>query len=97
MLRDYTGLSSNELRSNFSLWYQALDNVSEIMNAVDNEVMGLLFKTIQSMNSIREVIVKGLESGLRNDAPDAAIAMRQKVIMLYLSYVIVLNQCFCQN
>lgn len=67
------------------------------MNAVDNEVMGLLFKTIQSMNSIREVIVKGLESGLRNDAPDAAIAMRQKVIMLYLSYVIVLNQCFCQN
>jgi len=23
--------------------------------------------------------VKGLESGLRNDAPDAAIAMRQKV------------------
>lgn len=97
MLRDYTGLSSNELRSNFSLWYQALDNVSEIMNAVDNEVMGLLFKTIQSMNSIREVIVKGLESGLRNDAPDAAIAMRQKVIMLYLSCVIVLNQCFCQN
>lgn len=97
MLRDYTGLSSNELRSNFALWYQALDNVSEIMNAVDNEVMGLLFKTIQSMNSIREVIVKGLESGLRNDAPDAAIAMRQKVIMLYLSYVIVLNQCFCQN
>lgn len=97
MLRDYTGLSSNELRSNFSLWYQALDNVSEIMNAVDNEVMGLLFKTIQSMNSIHEVIVKGLESGLRNDAPDAAIAMRQKVIMLYLSYVIVLNQCFCQN
>lgn len=97
MLRDCTGLSSNELRANFSLWYQALDNVSEIMNAIDNELMGLLFKTIQSMNSIREVIVKGLESGLRNDAPDAAIAMRQKVIMLYLSYVIVLNQCFCQN
>lgn len=58
------------------------------MNAVDNEVMGLLFKTIQSLNSIREVIVKGLESGLRNDAPDAAIAMRQKVIILYLNFFI---------
>ncbi|GAB2249414.1 hypothetical protein Droror1_Dr00012773 [Drosera rotundifolia] len=27
---------------------------------------------------MREVLIKGLESGLRNDAPDAEIAMRQK-------------------
>lgn len=37
-----------------------------------------LIKTIRSLNALREIIVKGLESGLRNDAPDAAIAMRQK-------------------
>ncbi|KAA3480288.1 phosphoglucan, water dikinase, chloroplastic [Gossypium australe] len=37
-----------------------------------------LIKTMRSLGALREVIVKGLESGLRNDAPDAAIAMRQK-------------------
>ena len=41
--------------------------------------MNLLVKTIQSLNALRALVVKGLESGLRNDAPDAAIAMRQKV------------------
>lgn len=38
-----------------------------------------LIKTMRSLGALREVFVKGLESGLRNDAPDAAIAMRQKV------------------
>ncbi|TKY50532.1 Phosphoglucan, water dikinase [Spatholobus suberectus] len=42
------------------------------------EVIKLLFKTMESLNVLREIIVKGLESGLRNDAPDSAIAMRQK-------------------
>ncbi|KAG5252100.1 phosphoglucan, water dikinase [Salix suchowensis] len=37
-----------------------------------------LIKTMRSLNDLRDIIVKGLESGLRNDAPDAAIAMRQK-------------------
>ncbi|XP_038995104.1 phosphoglucan, water dikinase, chloroplastic-like isoform X2 [Hibiscus syriacus] len=37
-----------------------------------------LIKTVWSLSSLRGLIVKGLESGLRNDAPDAAIAMRQK-------------------
>ncbi|KDP32558.1 hypothetical protein JCGZ_13108 [Jatropha curcas] len=37
-----------------------------------------LMKTIRSLDALRDIIVKGLESGLRNDAPDAAIAMRQK-------------------
>lgn len=36
-------------------------------------------KTIQSLDNLRQEIAKGLDSGLRNDAPDAAIAMRQKV------------------
>ncbi|MBA0588518.1 hypothetical protein Gorai_001615 [Gossypium raimondii] len=31
-----------------------------------------------SLSALRQVIVKGLESGLKNDASDAAIAMRQK-------------------
>jgi phosphoglucan, water dikinase len=56
-----------------------LDNANETSNVVDSQVMELLFKTMQSLTAIREVIIKGLESGLRNDAPDAAIAMRQKV------------------
>ncbi|KAL9262661.1 Phosphoglucan, water dikinase, chloroplastic-like protein [Drosera capensis] len=38
-----------------------------------------LLSALQSLNAMREVLMKGLESGLRNDAPDAAIAMRQKV------------------
>ncbi|MED6171495.1 Phosphoglucan, water dikinase, chloroplastic [Stylosanthes scabra] len=49
-------------------------------STADSEEKGikLLFKTMESLNSLREIIVKGLESGLRNDAPDSAIAMRQK-------------------
>lgn len=38
----------------------------------------ILMSTLQSLTILRSLIVKGLESGLRNDAPDAAIAMRQK-------------------
>ncbi|XP_048496016.1 phosphoglucan, water dikinase, chloroplastic isoform X2 [Beta vulgaris subsp. vulgaris] len=37
-----------------------------------------LIKVMQSLNSLRDVLMKGLESGLRNDAPDASIAIRQK-------------------
>lgn len=52
----------------------------EPSNNLKGDEMGLLMRTIQSLNGLREVIVKGLESGVRNDAPDAAIAMRQKVV-----------------
>lgn len=38
----------------------------------------LLMKTLESLTALRLAIAKGLESGLRNDAPDTAIAMRQK-------------------
>jgi len=34
-----------------------------------------------SLSYLRSILMKGLESGLRNDAPDSAIAMRQKVIL----------------
>ena len=51
----------------------------ESSSSSENIAIDLLFKTMQSLNALREIIVKSLESGLRNDAPDAAIAMRQKV------------------
>ncbi|KAK6914379.1 Pyruvate phosphate dikinase, AMP/ATP-binding [Dillenia turbinata] len=51
---------------------KTLDDLGESSNAAD------LLKTMQALTNLRERIVKGLESGLRNDAPDAAIAMRQK-------------------
>ncbi|KAL7219749.1 hypothetical protein ACSBR2_012751 [Camellia fascicularis] len=57
---------------------KSLDSLQETNNASTNNGMHLLVKTIQSLNALREVIVKGLESGIRNDAPDAAIAMRQR-------------------
>ncbi|KAE8658422.1 Phosphoglucan [Hibiscus syriacus] len=38
-----------------------------------------LIKATLSLNALRQVIVKGLESGLKNNAPEAAIAMRQKL------------------
>uniref|UniRef100_A0A7N2LWV0 CBM20 domain-containing protein n=1 Tax=Quercus lobata TaxID=97700 RepID=A0A7N2LWV0_QUELO len=50
----------------------------EASSSSENIAIDLLFKTMQSLNALREIIVKSLESGLRNDAPDAAIAMRQK-------------------
>ena len=34
---------------------------------------------MHSLTGLRAVLLYGLESGLRNDAPDSAIAMRQKV------------------
>ncbi|KAL2928069.1 Phosphoglucan water dikinase chloroplastic [Bienertia sinuspersici] len=39
------------------------------------EEVNKLLKPMQALNSLREVLMKGLESGLRNDASDAAIAM----------------------
>lgn len=56
----------------------SLDNFQESNNVLENKGIDLLIKTMRSLNALREGIVKGLESGLRNDASDAAIAMRQK-------------------
>ncbi|GMH08067.1 hypothetical protein Nepgr_009907 [Nepenthes gracilis] len=57
---------------------RSLDGLDESGDDVKSKGFDQLLKTMQSLNAIREVLVKGLESGLRNDAPDAAIAMRQK-------------------
>ncbi|CAM6112841.1 unnamed protein product [Calypogeia fissa] len=38
----------------------------------------VLIGTLHSLTGLRALLMKGLESGLRNDAPDDAIAMRQK-------------------
>ncbi|KAF8402196.1 hypothetical protein HHK36_013148 [Tetracentron sinense] len=57
---------------------KSLDNFGESSNALENGGIDLLIKTLQSLGGLRAVIVKGLESGIRNDVPDAAIAMRQK-------------------
>ena len=62
----------------YYFFFQNLDAV-ESSSSSENIAIDLLFKTMQSLNALREIIVKSLESGLRNDAPDAAIAMRQKV------------------
>ncbi|CAA7017203.1 unnamed protein product [Microthlaspi erraticum] len=49
-----------------------LDTSGESSNVLE------LIKTMHSLASLRETIIKELNSGLRNDAPDTAIAMRQK-------------------
>ncbi|XAR58188.1 Phosphoglucan, water dikinase [Bertholletia excelsa] len=64
--------------SALSQFLECKKSLEETNNALGSNGMDLLVKTIQSLNALREVMVKGLESGLRNDAPDAAIAMRQK-------------------
>ncbi|XP_075496743.1 LOW QUALITY PROTEIN: phosphoglucan, water dikinase, chloroplastic-like [Primulina tabacum] len=57
---------------------KVLDNMEGSDNIAENGWISVLMKTIQAMDNLREEIIKGLESGLRNDAPDAAIAIRQK-------------------
>lgn len=58
--------------SSFLECKKCLDKLEDSSNILE------LTKTMQSLDALREVIVKGLESGLRNDASDAAIARRQK-------------------
>lgn len=71
----------------YNVCSQNLDGFEGTRNALENNGMDLLVKTIQSVNALREAIAKGLESGLRNDASDAAIAMRQKVIANCSNYL----------
>ncbi|XP_042489623.1 phosphoglucan, water dikinase, chloroplastic-like isoform X2 [Macadamia integrifolia] len=54
------------------------DKSEESNNFSKGDDIDLLMKTLQSLVALRAVLIKGLESGLRNDAPDTAIAMRQK-------------------
>ncbi|GBG79977.1 hypothetical protein CBR_g30239 [Chara braunii] len=41
-------------------------------------ILEILMSTMHVLTGLRAVLLKGLESGLRNDAPDEAVAMRQK-------------------
>lgn len=61
--------------------FQSLDQVDHAEDLDKNDTIQILMTTLQSLSSLRSVLMKGLESGLRNDAPDNAIAMRQKVIL----------------
>jgi phosphoglucan,water dikinase len=66
---DDRGLSALNL---FFECKKRLDTSGESSNVLE------LIKTMHSLASLRETIIKELNSGLRNDAPDTAIAMRQK-------------------
>ncbi|XP_052189149.1 phosphoglucan, water dikinase, chloroplastic isoform X2 [Diospyros lotus] len=76
-IKDSLDERSLSLLSLFLDCKKSLDRLEET-SLRENNGKDLLVKTIQSLSDLREVIVNGLESGLRNDAPDAAIAMRQK-------------------
>lgn len=58
---------------------QNLEKLQEEECFVENGGVESLLETLQSLTNIRSLLLRGLESGLRNDAPDTAIAMRQKV------------------
>ncbi|KAJ6680380.1 PHOSPHOGLUCAN WATER DIKINASE CHLOROPLASTIC [Salix purpurea] len=55
-----------------------LDCKKNLESAEESRTVFQLIKTMQSLNALRDTIVKGLKSGIRNDASDAAIAMCQK-------------------
>ncbi|KAJ4968179.1 hypothetical protein NE237_014880 [Protea cynaroides] len=57
---------------------KSLDKLEESNNFSKDDGVDLLMKTLQSLSVLRAVLIKGLESGLQNDAPDTAIATRQK-------------------
>ncbi|RWR87190.1 phosphoglucan, water dikinase, chloroplastic isoform X1 [Cinnamomum micranthum f. kanehirae] len=57
---------------------KSLDKLEASTVSLQNGSADLILDTILSLTNLRSVLVKGLESGLRNDAPDVAIAMRQK-------------------
>ncbi|XP_042390095.1 phosphoglucan, water dikinase, chloroplastic-like [Zingiber officinale] len=55
-----------------------LEKLQEEECFIENGGVESLLETLQSLTNIRSLLLRGLESGLRNDAPDTAIAMRQK-------------------
>ncbi|KAL6643462.1 hypothetical protein ACP70R_018228 [Stipagrostis hirtigluma subsp. patula] len=72
---DESGL---EVFSSFVKAKKSLDQLEDVKDLHKNGGFDVLLKTLQSLSSLRSFLTKGLESGLRNDAPDTAIAMRQK-------------------
>lgn len=87
-LRDYgRGTFSCAVILRAVFLFQTLDNLEDSSDILEN-VGDVLVETLHALTGLREVIVHGLQSGLRNDAPDIAIAMRQKVkcSMIYLFF-----------
>ncbi|CAN6236949.1 unnamed protein product [Urochloa humidicola] len=70
--------SALEALSSFMKTKKNLDQLEVAKDLDKNGGIQVLLKTLQSLSSLRSFLMKGLESGLRNDAPDTAIAMRQK-------------------
>lgn len=65
-----------------NLWLCWLSQILDQSGDLDkNGSIKVLMETLQALSALRSFMIKGLESGLRNDAPDTAIAMRQKVIL----------------
>lgn len=84
VLKAFLIMASTDEEKHFVL-LQNMDATAESTTSKEQGVK-LLFKTMESLNALRDTIVKGLESGLRNDAPDSAIAMRQKVRLILFNY-----------
>ncbi|GJS18940.1 phosphoglucan, water dikinase, chloroplastic [Tanacetum coccineum] len=76
-LKDSFDEKSKTRLSSFLECKKALDNFQGTPDVRGNGIE-ILINTIQSLNDLREIVTRGLESGIRNDAPDSAIAMRQK-------------------
>ncbi|KAJ6973209.1 phosphoglucan [Populus alba x Populus x berolinensis] len=55
-----------------------MDCKKKLDSAEKSRTIFELIKTMQSLNALRDIIVKGLESDIGNDASDAAIAKHQK-------------------
>jgi hypothetical protein len=60
---------------------QGLDRLENARHLDKNGSIKVLMETLLALSSLRSFLIKGLESGLRNDASDTAIAMRQKVYL----------------
>ncbi|CAA6667953.1 unnamed protein product [Spirodela intermedia] len=71
------GQSLSALEKYFSC-KKSLEKKEESNNSSVGHGVLELMETLLALTDLREVIVKRLSSGLRNDAPDTAIAMRQK-------------------
>ncbi|KAG0626216.1 hypothetical protein M758_2G111500 [Ceratodon purpureus] len=58
------------------LWSK--DKLETLDKAGGANIIEPLLDTLHALTNLRRILAKGLESGLRNDASDEAIAMRQK-------------------
>ncbi|TVU50595.1 hypothetical protein EJB05_01972 [Eragrostis curvula] len=70
--------SGLEVLSSFVKAKKNLDQLEVAKHLDKNASVKVLIETLQALSSLRSFLSKGLESGLRNDASDTAIAMRQK-------------------